>query len=80
LRLHNHQPSPSARWPESLFAVAITAAGDNQTPGRAFAAGFDRLLAKPLDLTALVSAVREGQDNHQAPVGQSARESFYSSC
>jgi CheY-like chemotaxis protein len=45
---------------ELLFAVAITAAGDNQTPSRAVAAGFDRLLSKPLDFTALLTAVREG--------------------
>ena len=43
--------------PEELFAVAITGFGDNQTPGRAFEAGFDRLLSKPLNLTALVRVV-----------------------
>ena len=57
--------------PERLFAVAVTATSDNQTPGRAFAAGFDRLLAKPLDLTALLTAVREGHSDQQAPVRQS---------
>jgi CheY-like chemotaxis protein len=43
--------------PNHLFAIAITGVGDEKTPGRAFAAGFDRLLAKPVNLTALLRAV-----------------------
>jgi CheY-like chemotaxis protein len=46
--------------PDRLFAVAITGVGDDKTPARAFAAGFDRLLAKPVNLTALVRAVVDG--------------------
>jgi two-component system, OmpR family, response regulator len=44
---------------DRLLVVGITGVADDKTPDQAFAAGFDRLLAKPVDLT-VVRAVVEG--------------------
>ena len=61
--------------PDRLFAVAITGVGDDTTPGRAFAAGFDRLLSKPLNLTALVRVLLDAPMAPPVPRGSRRSES-----
>jgi CheY-like chemotaxis protein len=46
--------------PQRLFAVALTGVGNNNTRGSE--AGFACFLAKPVDLAALVRALREGRE------------------